>query len=149
MIRERNDGRVQSERMRRDDDNDQTAPGEARHGPGFDAVGGIEQGLPQSGRGRPPRQHTIRWWSERYDLPISTIYKAIDRGYLKALRPRGGSFIILPEAFWAWYGQEAGTSSPPPARTRPTPSAAAGPPRFQHVRWSELPDEPPDAKPCS
>lgn len=128
--------------MRLEDDDQTAPPPGAGHGLGRDAVDGIGQELPQTGRGRAPRQHTIRWWSERYDLPISTIYKAIDKGYLKALRPKGGSFIILPEAFWAWYSAEAGTASPPPARTRPTPSAA--PPRFQHVRWSELPDEPPD-----
>lgn len=114
---------------------------------GYEAEKGLDQAPPRLLDRRTARQHTIRWWSERYDLPLSTLYKAIEKGYLKAIHPRGGSFIILPEEFWAWYGADAENPSPHPTPIRSTASAktAAAFPQFQHVRWSELPGEPPDA----
>lgn len=99
-----------------------------------------EGAIPPRAAHRRARKHTPRWWSEQYDCPISTIYKAINKGHLKALHPKGGSFIILPEAFQAWYGEEV---TSPAASSRPMASPEQ-PQKFRHVRWSELPDAPPD-----
>ena len=98
-----------------------------------------EQG---GGRRRRPRKFTLPWWSLRCDLPLSTLYRAVQRGFLKACRPRGGSFIVRPQDFKHWYqGDPPATPrplSPEPAEPRPTGPSATG---FKHVRWDELPDD--------
>src|SRR4051812_39744199 len=54
-------------------------------------------------RSRPPRRYSPRWWADRLDYPLSTIYKAIQQGHLRALRPQGGSYVIPPQDFRDWF----------------------------------------------
>lgn len=99
---------------------------------------------PRMGERRLARRHSPRWWAERLDYPLSTIYKAIQRGHLKALRPRGGSYVIPPRDFADWFeGGQPQSGRPldrPPAMPDQDPVAS----RFRHVRWSQLPDGTPD-----
>jgi excisionase family DNA binding protein len=139
------------------------APGSGeRSGPGtFEDPSGDERPLavPPSATGtsgtqsRPARRYSPRWWAERLDYPRSTIYKAIQQGHLRALRPRGGSYIIPPRDFADWFEGDRLRSNRPPT---PPPGRPGSPPppepeatRFRHVRWPQLPDGTPDGACCS
>jgi excisionase family DNA binding protein len=91
---------------------------------------------------RRPRRFTLRWWSVKYDVPLSTLYRAVEQGRLAARRPKGSSYLVQPASFKAWYEGEVDAADQfrPPALIEPQPPK---PSRsvFQHVRWDHLPDD--------
>lgn len=93
---------------------------------------------------RPARRHTLRWWSEQFDLPLSTLYKAVEQGYLKAMKPKGSSYVVRPLDFQAWFGGESmdiPTDPPPDGATTAAPAtpASKSSPSFAHVQYQRLP----------
>ncbi len=98
---------------------------------------------------RPPRRHTLRWWADQYDLPLSSLYKAVELGYLKALKPKGCSFVVQPHDFLAWFsGEPVVMVTDPPAETTTTAATPMAPAvkstvHFEHVRLPLLQRERP------
>jgi hypothetical protein len=113
--------------------------------PSQDANQPHSEGPQEKSRRRRPRKFTLRWWSMRHDLPLSTLYRAVQRGFLKAHRPRGGSYVVRPKAFKAWYGTgTVAAPRPQPAMPAERASPIGSGATFRHVRWDQLPDDSPD-----
>jgi hypothetical protein len=74
------------------------------------------------------RRHTLRWWAAEYDLPVSTIYKAIYNGHLKARQPprRFVHHFARRLRRLVQHGGEGGSSVLASRQTDYSPAARAG-----------------------
>lgn len=48
------------------------------------------------------RRNTVSWWANKLDIPVSTIYAAIQKGHLQAVKPGGACYRISKDAVKMW-----------------------------------------------